>query len=132
MGDMAAGTVPFLDRRMLCLGPFLPLDSVSMTRAANRDKRGLQKAALSGCVGIVAAQTSLLAHHRPVHLVLAQYLIHCIVMASTAQLVTGFLCRKGGLGSRIIMALVAHPVCDRSVNIIIENSSPVGTMGVVA
>jgi hypothetical protein len=35
-------------------------------------------------VGTVAAQTSLLAHHRPVHPVLAEYLIHCIVMASPA------------------------------------------------
>jgi hypothetical protein len=84
MGDMADGTVPFRNRRMFCLIPFLPGDRISMTLAAHSDKRRLQKAALSGCVRIMAAQTSLPAHHRPVHPVLAEYLIHCIVMASPA------------------------------------------------
>ena len=132
MGDMADGTVPFPNRRMFCLGPFLPSDSISMTLATHSDKRRLQKTAFSGCMRIMAAQTSLPAHHRPVHLVLAEYLIHCIAMASPAQLVTGLLRRKRRLGSRLIMTLVAHPVRDRSVNIIIKDASPVGTVGIVA
>jgi hypothetical protein len=84
MGDMAAGTVPFLYRRMFCLGPLLPLDGVAMTRTANSDRLRLQKAGLGRCVRVMAAQASLPAHHRPVHLVLAEYLIHCSVMASPA------------------------------------------------
>ena len=84
MGDMTGSTVPFFYRRMFCLGPLLPLDSVSVTCAAYRDKRRLQEAALSGCVGTMAAQASLLAHNRPVHPVLAVYIIHCIAVTAPA------------------------------------------------
>lgn len=55
MWDMAGSTIPFLYRRVLCMCPFLPLNRVSMTRAANTDERRLQEAALSGCVGTMAA-----------------------------------------------------------------------------
>ena len=84
MWDMAGSTVPLRNRRVLCLCALLPLNRVSMTRAANTDKRRLQKAALSGCVGTMAAQASLLAHNRPVHPVLAVYIIHCIAVTAPA------------------------------------------------
>jgi len=84
MGHMAAGAVPLRNRRMFCLGPFLPFDGVSMTLAADTDKRRLQQAALSGRMGTMAAEASLSAHHRPVHPVLAVNIVQGIAVASPA------------------------------------------------
>jgi len=83
-------------------------------------------------VRVMAAQASLSAHKRPVHPAFAEVLVHHIAVASPAQLVTGFLCPKGLLRTRLVMTLVAHLVGDRFVHIIIKNAPCVGTVRVVA
>lgn len=131
MGSMTGRAVPLLYRRMFCLGPRLSLDGIVVARAAQRDHRGLQQLDLRRGMRVMAAQAALPAYHRPMHLVLSEYVVHRIVMAAPAQLVPRLLRCERGSGRGLLMALVAHFIRDRPVDIIIEDPSPVGAVGIM-
>ncbi len=129
---MTCHTGPVLYRRMLGLRPGLPFDRVIVTGTAQRYHRRFKQLSLGRRVRVVAAQTALLAHDGPVNPVLAEDVIHQSAVARHTQLVTGLLRRKRGRRRGVFMALVAHLVCDRLMDVVKENPAAVGAMGVMA
>jgi hypothetical protein len=131
MRRMAGGAHAVFYRSVFCLRAFLPLNGISMTLSAQVDHLGLQKPLYRAGVGIVAMDTACFIHDGPMDPVFAECLIDHRAMASPAQLVPRLFGRKGIGGSRIFVALIAHLIGNRPVNIREEHSCFIRTVRIM-
>jgi hypothetical protein len=131
MRRMAGGAHAVFYRSVFCLRAFLLLNGIGMTLAAQVDHLGLQKRLFRACVGIVTMDTACLVHDGPMHPVLAECLVDHRAMASPAQLVPFLFGRKGLWRRWIFMALIAHLIGNRPVNIREEHACFIRTMRIM-
>ena len=131
MGRMAGGALAVFYRRVFCWRTFLLLHGIGMTTAAQVGHLGLQKLFYRACMGSVAMDTACFIRHGPMDPVLAECLIDHRAMASPAQLVPRLFGRKRIRGRWILMALIAHLIGNRLVNVRVEHPSSIRTMRIM-
>jgi len=131
MRVVTGGTASFGYRAVLRFGPLLSLHCVRMTGPAHITCVCAEKALLGGCVRIMAVQAPLTIQEGGVNPVFTQDIIHHLCMASPAQINPHLLDFEGAGSSRRLMALVAHPVGNWLVDIIIDYSRVVGSVGIM-
>lgn len=83
-------------------------------------------------MGLMTICTAHLIHQRPVYPVFIEGLIHHGAMASPAQLKSRLSGIERGGGSCSFVALAAHFLCHRCMDVVIEHSRGAGAMGVMA
>jgi hypothetical protein len=131
MGRMAGGTHAIFNWRVFCLGAVLLLHGIGMALAAQVGHLGFQKLFFGTCMGGVAMDTACFIRHGPVDPVLAERLIDHRAMASPAQFIARLFGRKGIRGRWVFMALIAHFIGNRLVNVRVEHPSPIRTVRIV-
>jgi hypothetical protein len=94
---VAGHTFTLINGIMFRQSTFLPVDRISMTIAAEAYHRFLDELCLFRSMWVMAADAASAAHHGPVHLILAVYFSHSVVMTTTAQFVSRCLNRKRSL-----------------------------------
>jgi hypothetical protein len=94
---------------------------------------GLRKElVLHGSMRGVTIDATPVVQYRPVHALFAQDVVYEIIMASLADFVSNLLEFKRIRRRRFHVALIAHLVLDRNMNIVIKDSCLVRSMGVMA
>ena len=131
MGRMARGALTFIDRGVLRLGPLLTLNRIGMALATDLHEPALEKRLLGGRVGAVAVQAARFVQQRPVHPVLAEHVVQLGAVASAAQLEPRPFRREGRGRRCIFMALIAHLIGNRLVNVRVEHPCPIRTMRIM-
>lgn len=90
MGIMTCGAAPFLDRIMFVQGVLLAADGIRMTLAAKGKHASFCEALRFRGMGVMTAQTPLLAQQCPMDLILAECGVDHVVMATPAKVKPAF------------------------------------------
>jgi len=129
---VAGAAVPFQHRIVLDLRLLLSGHNTGVTASAKVQRSFGQKVRLFRGMGIVTRQAPLLFQDWPVGVSAFEGFLHRLPVTLTARLdaPSG---RRCCTGSRFaLVALAAHPLCNRTVNVILENRGLVGPVWIVA
>jgi hypothetical protein len=130
--SVAGDAVPLQHRLVLGLGLLLPGHDTGVTASAEVQRRFTQKLWLFRGMRIVTRQAPLLTQNRPVDVGISECCINrlFVTLAARLNVPPG---RRYRAGSRVaLVALTAHSLRNRAVDIVLEDSGLVGTVGIVA
>ena len=128
---MTGGALAVGDRLMLGLRALLSGDGVGMTLSANLQHGRFQQRALGRGMRRMTVDAPFLVDQRPVQFVLVKSVVHHVVMAPLAELVTVLeRCERFGR-RRVGMTLFAHALFERFMHVVIQHGLGVGAVRVV-
>lgn len=125
------GTGPVLNRFMFALGLLLSPEGIGMAAPADLELRPLKQVISRGGMRRMALQTPFSGSQGPMQAVFRKHLFDHFGMAGLAELIALFFQFERILGTWAFVALVAQPLGDRFVNMIVEHMFPVGSMRIV-
>ena len=131
MRSMTGTAFAILDGLVLGQGAFLPGHGIAVAGVANLFQRRFHQFRFARGMGRVAVQATDLVDHRPMNPILVEGIVHHVVMAALAEFEAVLERCKRRCRGRLLMTLLAHPLTERFMNIVIQHGLGIGTVRVM-